>query len=181
MRNASVAKRYGLALFTIAKEQQLIQEIENELRVVKEVFSQNKELTTLLQSPKLSLAKKKEFLKNVFTDISTNVLNTLFLLTDKQRIDQTTAVVDSYIAYANEDRGVAEATVYSVRELSTEELSTISQTFASKIGKQSLNIENVVDDSILGGVKVRIGNTIYDGSLTRKLVRIKKDIMLRRS
>ena len=80
MSNSMVAKRYALALFRIAKEQQLLGVVEEELRVVKEVMQYNTDLKAVLNSSKLSMDKKKEILKAAFASLNVYVLNTLLIL-----------------------------------------------------------------------------------------------------
>jgi F-type H+-transporting ATPase subunit delta len=99
------------------------------------------------------------------------------ILIDRHREDQISEVVDGFIELANDARGIAEAKVYSVRPLTDEERAAISQTFAEKIGKQWLRIENIVDTNLLGGIKLRIGNRIYDGSLRGKLDRLERKLL----
>ena len=78
---------------------------------------------------------------------------------------------------SNEAQGVAEAKVYSTRALTEEERANISTAFAKNVGKQSLRIENIVDPSIIGGMRVQIGNRIYDSSLSTKLDRLKRNLI----
>ena len=54
---------------------------------------------------------------------------------------------------------------------------SISTTFAKKVGKQSLRIENIIDPTLIGGIRLQIGNRIYDSSLSGKLERLKKDLI----
>jgi F-type H+-transporting ATPase subunit delta len=177
MSQTTVAKRYALALFQIAEEQQAIEQMEEELRVVKQVFVENKDLTAVLKSPKLSLDKKKELLKEAFASLSTYVLNTLMLLIDRHREGEIVAVADAFIHLANEKHGVAEATVYSVRELTEDEKDALSKAFAHKVGKQSLKIKTIIDKELLGGVKLQIGNRIFDGTIRGKLEDIGRQLI----
>ena len=177
MSNEAVAKRYALALFQLATEQNQLDSVEEELRVVKEIFIGNPGFNQLLKSPKLPLAQKKAILKETFQDASPFVLNTLMILTDRHRDEYIVAVADSFIELANDARGVAEATVYSIRPLSEDEKMAISAAFAPKVGKQTLIIENILDTNLLGGVKVRIGNRIFDGSLRGKLDRLERELV----
>ncbi|WP_100332471.1 F0F1 ATP synthase subunit delta [Bacillus xiapuensis] len=176
MSNSAVAKRYALALFEVAKEQNQVEAIEEELRAVKYVLADNEDLLPLLESPKLTIGQKKALLQSAFAQISPYTLNTLMLLTERHREGEIAEVADAYIELANEARGVAEATVISVRPLTEAEEATISAQFAKKVGKQSLKITNVVDTGLLGGLKVRIGNRIFDGSLRGKLDRLQKQL-----
>jgi F-type H+-transporting ATPase subunit delta len=177
MSNSMVAKRYALALFRIAKEQNLLSVIEEELRVVREVVHYNSELNAVLKSSKLPLEKKKEILRTSFASVNAYVLNTLLILVDRHREDEIVEVANQFFELANEESGIAEAKVYSVRELSDAEREAISATFAAKVGKKSLRIENIIDSELLGGIKLRIGNRIYDGSLRGKLNRLERKLL----
>jgi F-type H+-transporting ATPase subunit delta len=177
MSNSMVAKRYALALFQIAKEQQLLEVVEEELRVVKEVMVYNNDLKAVLKSLKLTLDKKKEIVKGAFSNVNPYVLNTLLILIDRHREDEIVEVANQFFELANDEKGVAEAEVFSTRELTEAEREAISTTFAAKVGKKSLRIENIVDSELLGGVKLRIGNRIYDGSLRGKLDRLERKLL----
>jgi len=177
MSNSMVAKRYALALFQIAKEQQLLGVVEEELRVVKEVLQYNTDLNAVLKSSKLSNEKKKEILKEAFATVNVYVLNTMMILLDRHRETELVEVANQFIELANDEMGIAEAKVYSIRPLTDAELEGLSATFAAKIGKKSLKIENIVDSELLGGIKLRIGNRIYDGSLRGKLDRLERKLL----
>jgi F-type H+-transporting ATPase subunit delta len=177
MSNGTVAKRYATALFQVAKEQNILEQVENELITVKTVFQENKELLSLLNHPKVSTVTKKTLIKDSFTNVSVPVLNVLLILIDRHRQAAIPEVVDFYIEEANNARGIADAKVFTVRELTGDEKSTLSQVFAKKVGKTSLRIQNIIDPKVLGGVKLRIGNRIYDGSVSGKLARIERELL----
>ena len=177
MSNTMVAKRYASALFQIANEQQVLGQVEEDLRVVKEVLEYNPDLKAVLQSSKLTIDKKKEIVKNAFASVNVFVLNTVLVLIDRHREDQIAEVTDQFLELANEAMGIAEAEVYSARELTDAEREALSATFAAKIGKKSLRIENIVDSNLLGGIRLRIGNRIYDGSLRGKLDRLERKLL----
>jgi F-type H+-transporting ATPase subunit delta len=177
MSSSMVAKRYALALLQIAKEQRLLTEFEAELRVVKEVLQYTPELNAVLKSSKLTIDKKKEIVKQAFASVNGYVLNTLLILIDRHREGEIAAVANEYIELANQELGIAEAEVTSTRALSEAERQALSAVFAAKIGKSSLKIENHVDSDLLGGLKLRIGNRIYDGTLRGKLDRLERKLL----
>ncbi|WP_246944437.1 F0F1 ATP synthase subunit delta [Bacillus pinisoli] len=179
MSNGTVAKRYATALFQVAKEQNILEQVENELLAVKTVFQENKELLSVLNHPKVSKVTKKSLVKDSFANVSAPVLNVLLILIDRHRQAIIPGVVDFFIEEANNERGIADAKVYSVRELTEDEKTSLSQAFASKVGKASLRIQNIVDPTVLGGVKLRIGNRIYDGSVSGKLARVERELLNR--
>ncbi|MCJ7840575.1 F0F1 ATP synthase subunit delta [Lederbergia sp. NSJ-179] len=171
-----VAERYALALYKIAKEQNQVNKWEEELRVVRRSVKDNPDLLSLFSSPNLTILQKKNVAKEVFAKLSPTVVNTILLLIDKNRHNHLVDVANAFIDYANQDNGVAEATVYSVRALTASETEAISATFAAKVGRRSLNIENIVDSDLLGGIKVQIGNRIFDGSLRGQLDRLARTL-----
>ncbi|GLB59055.1 F0F1 ATP synthase subunit delta [Cytobacillus sp. NCCP-133] len=177
MTGSTVARRYALALFQLANEHQLLDQMEEELRAVKEVVNHNQELKIVLKSPKLPIEKKKEILKGAFASVNIYVLNTLMILIERHREDHISDVADHFISLANDKKGIAEAKVYSVRPLSEAEKETLSESFAAKVGKKSLRIDNIVDTNLLGGIKLRIGNRIFDGSLRGKLERLERQLL----
>ena len=88
---------------------------------------------------------------------------------------QSLQMADHFIEMANDARGIAEATVYSIRPLTEAENEAAFFNICKEVGKKSLRIENIVDSNLLGGIKVRIGNRIFDGSLRGKLERLERN------
>lgn len=177
MSNSDVANRYALALFELAKEHGQIDSIQGELQELKKVFRTNIELEQLLNNPRLSMAKKKELLATLFNGMNPLIQNTLFVMLEKNRLNETVNVVDEFIEFANETAGVADAKVFSTRALTQEESNNISVAFASKVGRRSLRIENIIDPNLIGGFRLQIGNRIYDGSLSGKLEQLKRNLI----
>ncbi len=177
MSKTVVSKRYGLALFELAQEKGQVDVIQQELLEVKKVFEQNMDLELLLDNPKLAMAKKKELLATLFQEAHILIQNTLFIMLEKHRIGEILHTIEEFIEYANEATGVAPAKVFSTRILTAEELQGISTRFAAKVDRTSLQIENIVDPTLIGGIRVQIGNHIYDGSLSGKLERMQRDII----
>lgn len=177
MSDLAVAKRYAVALFQIAKEQNLLDQIEEELRTVKEVFTNDTDLLGFLTHPKLTSDAKRGIVSNAFSSLSTYVQNTLQLMVERHRSDMIAPMADEFVELANEEKSVADATVYTVRPLTEAETEAVSTSFAKKIGKKTLRITNVTDSNLLGGIKLQIGNRIYDGSISGKLDRLSKQLL----
>ncbi|GGC85960.1 ATP synthase subunit delta [Thalassobacillus devorans] len=177
MSESVVSRRYANALFQLGKERNKLEQFEEELRNIRAVWVTNKELLTFLKHPRVSIDKKKQTIATGFAGYSSEVLNTLMLLLDRHREDIIPDLIDHFIEKVNDAKGIAEAKVYSVRELSEDEKLQISNVFAKKIGKNTLKITNIIDRSILGGIKIRIGNRIYDGSISGKLERIERKLV----
>lgn len=172
-----VAKRYAEALYELATERKIEEKLISELDTVKEVFDGNKELLDFLNHPRIEFEKKKQLIDEAFQSFDQLILNTLKLLVERHRINQIAAVADHYQTLYNDANGIVHATVYSVRALTDEEKTSLEEAFKKRLNKQSITFSNEVDTSLIGGVKVRIGNTIYDGSISGKLNRLKNRLM----
>ncbi|MCP3027583.1 F0F1 ATP synthase subunit delta [Halobacillus sp. A5] len=177
MSDLIVAKRYANALFQLGQERSKLEQIETELRALREIFQKNRGLMKFLKHPRLSADQKKQLLNDSLQGFSKETLHTLMLLIDRHREEIILDMTDHFILKMNDIKGIADATVYSVNPLSEAEKQRISETFAPKVGKQSLNLTNVVDKKILGGIRLRVGNRIFDGSVSGKLNRIERQLV----
>lgn len=177
MSNSVVAKRYADALFQLGKEKNSLDQLVADFLVVRQIFTNDQKLNVFLKHPKIDNEKKKQLLTDVFKGTDQVVVNTLKLLVDRHRTSTIPSIVDHLVALVNDAKGIADATVYSIRELSTDEKEQLQTSFAKRLGKTSVQITNVVDPKILGGMKIRVGNTIYDGTVSNKLNRISRSIV----
>ncbi|MEW5322145.1 F0F1 ATP synthase subunit delta [Geobacillus thermoleovorans] len=177
MNQEVIAKRYASALFQIALEQGQLDRIEEDVRAVRQALAENGEFLSLLSYPKLSLDQKKALIREAFAGVSTPVQNTLLLLLERHRFGLVPELAEQFLALVDDARGIAKASAYSARPLTDEELQALSDVFAKKVGKQTLHIENIVDPELIGGVKLRIGNRIYDGSVSGQLERIRRQLI----
>lgn len=171
-----VAKRYAEALFQLTEEKNMLNDTVEDLSVVKDVFSSNSQLNSFFKHPGISHESKNNVLEEVFDGIHRDVLNTLKILVNRGRTEVIPSIVDHFIQLVHDKKGIAKADVYSTRELSTLEQDKLKETFAKRFNKNGIQITNIVEPSILGGIKVQIGNTIYDGSVQGKLKRIEREI-----
>ncbi|MBN8210959.1 F0F1 ATP synthase subunit delta [Bacillus sp. NTK071] len=177
-----IAKRYAGALFDIARENDNVEQVKNELVVVKEVFNQTPDLMNVFEHPKFTTAQKKELIQTSFgATLSTSVMNTLLTLIERKRVAIVFDLVSQFERFAYEQQQTAAAKVFSVKPLSEEEQTKISAVFAKRVGKTTLRIENVIDPTLIGGIKVRIGNRIFDGSISGKLKRMERELVSAKS
>ncbi|GAA4720738.1 F0F1 ATP synthase subunit delta [Brevibacillus fulvus] len=166
---SSIAKRYARALFEVAKERGLIDQMETELNDIVSVVNQSEDLNKILMHPHISADSKKQLFKDLFAaHVTAEVMNLLDVLFDSGRETELAAIVAAFIQQANEERGIADAVVTVAKPISEEEQARISEQFGKLVHKK-LRIQTVIDPSILGGVVVKIGDRLYDGSIKSKL------------
>lgn len=178
-RDSVIAKRYAKALFEVAIKNQSVLEVEAELHAVATSITGDRDIVKFISSPNISVASKLSVVDNSLQGkVSEPVLNTIKLLIERNRIHALDAVVESYMKYESDSLGMVTARVYSTYELSQEEKDTVAKDFSTRIGKQ-IRIENMIDKSLIGGLKVVIGDTIYDGSLAGQLKRLEQSFTRR--
>jgi|SRR5690625_4286826 len=175
--SGAVARRYAEALFQLGTEKGSIDQLTEELRVIREVFVDNDQLNTFLKHPRMTSVHKKQLIEEVFHNVHRDIVNTLKLLVERERTEITPSIIDHFFQMVNDAKGITEAKVYSVRELTDLEKDALSKSFAKKINKQTIKINNIIDPSLIGGLKIRVGNTVYDGSVSGKLKRIERNII----
>ncbi|WP_025688604.1 F0F1 ATP synthase subunit delta [Paenibacillus zanthoxyli] len=169
-----VAKRYAKALFEVAVEEKKTLEVEQELKALVSALASNNDLQRFISSPKISGEDKLAVLKKALEGkLSVIVINTLELLVERGRMSILSDLLDSYVKIEGESLSLADATVYSTYELDEREKKAVTEEFGALSGRE-IRVTNVVDKSLLGGLKVVIGDTLYDGSLAGKLERLEK-------
>lgn len=167
--SGGVAKRYARALFEVAKERGLIDQIESELKDIVAAVDQNQELNKILTHKQITQASKKQLFSDLFrAHVAAETLSFLNVLIENGRETDLGSIADAYVAMANEVRGIADAIVTTAKPLNEEEQAQLAEQFGKQLNK-TLRVKMVVDPAILGGVVVRIGDRLYDGSIKRKL------------
>ncbi|WP_048601501.1 F0F1 ATP synthase subunit delta [Rubeoparvulum massiliense] len=175
--SSPVARRYAKALFEVTIERKTLDRTEEELQTILQALQDQPQLFTLLFHPKIGRDEKKKIVKEVFASIlSQETENFLFLLIDSGRLATLTDIVHVYTKLANEARGVEEAVVYSTQALPEAELTKVAETFSQAIGKK-LRVRNEVKPEIVGGLVVRVGDRVYDGSLRLQLQRFQNGLL----
>lgn len=180
MKHTIVAHRYADAIYDLAKKADMQVAVGEQLQLILEVLTSDKRMMEIINHPKTSKEQKKTIVAEIVKETSTMVSNLLYLLVEKGRLNIFPTLVKAYLKLKNEEEGVMEATVYTLAPLSEEEIAELSKVFAPKVGKKALIITSVVDPAILGGVKLQIGNVIYDGTLKSQLRKLERQLITNR-
>jgi F-type H+-transporting ATPase subunit delta len=176
MSSASVAKRYARALFDAAVEQKAVEAVLQDLKTAVTSIANEPAFQDLLLHPNVDTSVKEELLQKVFGGkVHELVMGVLILIVKRDRSDMLTFLLSEYTKIANEHSGKTTAIVYSPLPLTEQEAQSVANTFGTVTGKK-VEIENVLEPTLIGGIQVRIGDRIYDGSLSGKLSRLQKTL-----
>ncbi|MCU6708506.1 F0F1 ATP synthase subunit delta [Paenibacillus sp. J5C_2022] len=175
-RDAVVAKRYAKALFELASEGGKVSEVEAELKLIAETLQRDPSIEKFLSLPSVAPVGKIAALKASFGEaVSPLVFDTLQLVISRGRQTIIGEVYEAYTKIAGDTLGQAHAIVYTAKQLSDDELAGVAAHFSSVTGKKII-AEQIVEPALLGGLQVRIGDRLYDGSLSGKLDRLSKTL-----
>lgn len=171
---SKVYGEYSTALFEIAKENNVEKEFYESLHLISDEFTDNPEYINILSSPAISVKRRLDLLTEAFGKyIYEYVLSFVKLICEKGMIKEFAEFVSEFDALYNTFNSVAHAYVLSAVELSEEQKVEL----AKNLGKISgcLVIPHYkIDTSLVGGVVVRMNDTIIDGSIKNKLIQFRE-------
>jgi len=175
---AAVLGRYARAYAEVAVKNKLNPEkTVAEFQQMADVVNSSRELRNVLQNPAVSREQKLKLLDSIIKHIgATRMLrNFLAVLIDHRRIGSIGDLLEQFKRELDRRMGIADAKVSSVRELSSAEKKSLEQELAEITGK-TVRATYSQDASLLGGVMVRVGSTIYDGSVHGRLQRMRQEL-----
>ena len=173
MADVAAAKRYAQAAFDIAKSDGSIPTWRSELLDVATVLTDS-DLAATLADSKLPVEKRLAMVGRVL-DVSPKVLNLAKLLVQKSRSLEARAVANAFTRMADEHEGIALATITTAVALSPEQLTAIQNQLSRELGK-NVRATAVVDPAILGGVIVKVGDRLVDGSIRTRLKNLRREL-----
>ncbi|HQA06582.1 MAG TPA: F0F1 ATP synthase subunit delta [Syntrophomonadaceae bacterium] len=176
MLNRSVARRYAEAFFSIAQEQDKIDQYQQELEKLVQVIEETENLKEYLAHLLVPAKEKKDIANKIFTEhVSATTLNFFNLLIDKRREVYLNAILDEYKEMADESRNIAKADLVAAQEVSEEDVKMLAEKLSVSMGK-TVQLKVSVDPALLGGVKIRLGDQIIDGTVAKKLEMLKEQL-----
>ncbi|MTI80601.1 MAG: F0F1 ATP synthase subunit delta [Firmicutes bacterium] len=181
MLRGAVARRYAQALYEIATKTQGLDALEEELKAVKAVMESEEGLRKILFHPQITASEKQKVIKNLFENrVSETTVNFLYLIVDRHREAYISDIVEEFINQANEARNIVDAEVISATELPAGQKESLAQVLNRLAGKE-VSPKYSVDASLIGGLVVRIGDKVIDGSVKHKLESLKQRLMSKTS
>jgi len=169
-----VEKRYAEALIRIGVEHKLIDTFQADLETIETTISENMELRKFLNNPSLKSNSKKGSIEKIFgKEVHKDTVNFLKVLIDKGRMKNFSEIVEQYRLLADEIKKCLNLKVISAEVLSDSQIKKLGEKLRVQYGSQNVKVDSTIDSSILGGVIVKIGDKMIDGSVKGKLDRMK--------
>ncbi len=173
MAEVAAAKRYAQAAFDIARDAGTIATWRSELDDVATVLAES-QLATVLADGKLTTESRLAMVERAL-NVSPMVLNLAKLLVQKGRSLDARWVASAFARMADEHDSIAHAQITTAVELSKDQLDGIAKQLSTSLGKD-VRATGSVDPSIVGGVVIKVGDKLVDGSVKTRLRRLRREL-----
>jgi ATP synthase F1 delta subunit len=170
-----IAAVYARSLFEVAKEQDKLDRIHDELGEFAEALSQSRELQVFLFSPYFSTTEKVDGLHKAISDADETTVNFLELLIEKHRMPVIFRVRAEFDSLWEEENKLLPVQVTSAVELDEKTVKQIGDRISEQTDRK-VELSARVDPDILGGIVVRVGNSILDASIRNRLENLRKQV-----
>ena len=171
---SGVAGRYASALFDLAREQNELDKVDQDLAKVQAMLDQSADLKRLVNSPAFAAEDQQRALKAVmdWASVGATTSNFLSVVARNRRLFAAEDMIKSFRQQLALHRGELAAEVQSAVALNNEQLAALKEKLKSSFGKD-VRLNTKVDPSLLGGLVVKVGSRMFDSSLRTKLMNLK--------
>ncbi len=176
MKADPIVSAYAEALFRLASAEEMVDRVEEELHELERLYRDNAEMKEFINSPRIKAEGKKDALVELLGDkLSRIALNHMHLIIDQERGRMLPQIAEEYYRLAGEARAKVTAEVVTAFEIDDQTRSKLCEQLG-RLTKKDVHLRARVDESILGGAIVRIGDKVLDGSIRSKLKQLRKQM-----
>ena len=177
MAGTRAAIRYAKALLSLASDQKTAEAVNNDMKLIANTIVENEDLDFLLKSAVINAELKKETLNKIFPKINKISSGLFDLLVSNKRMHILGDIVTKYNSLYDELIGKEKAIVTTAISM-TNDLEVKVLAKVKELTNKSVDLENIVDDSIIGGFILRIGDKQYNAGVANKLNKLKREFTL---
>lgn len=175
MGSTRAAIRYAKAVLNLSKDTGATDAVLNDMKSIVATLGESKDLRLALQSPVIKAEDKRAVLKEVFKTASKETIGLIDIIVDNKRVDILGNVATSFVTLYNESQGVQLALVTTAVPLTSEIEAKVLAKVTELTGSTSVKLENIIDESIIGGFILRVGDTQYNASIASQLGKLKRE------
>ena len=177
MRDETVARNYAETLFELARRNESIQEYGDALGMVAGLLEDDSRFRTFVETPRIDDENKKDVIRKVFRDKAPKqVINFVLITIDKRRQTLLREISEEYSLLLDNHLGREHVEVTVARPLDDTTVNVVSEQLSKMLGRQAIPHIRVKPE-ILGGLVVRTGDMIYDGSVRRRLEGLRRRLL----
>jgi F-type H+-transporting ATPase subunit delta len=172
-----VSKTYGDALFELAVEENSLDSMLEEVRAVAEALQENKDLTTLMNHPKIDKENKIQLIEDIFKgQVSGELVGLMRMIVEKDHYRELQSVFTYFIDRVKEYRNIGTAYVTSAVELSAAQKAAVEKKLLATTKYVQFEMHYDVDAGLIGGMVIRIGDRVVDSSIRTKLYDLTREL-----
>ena len=171
----AIARVYADALFESAKQAGKLDVIKQQLEQFADTLSENRELQLFFFSPYFSSAEKREGIAKTISGANPELVNFLELLAEKQRMPALFGIRKRFDELWDEANQRLEVTLTSAIELDPSVIESVGAEIERKTGK-TIELTSEVDESIVGGLVLQVGNRVLDASIRNRLEKLRREV-----
>ncbi|MCF8713669.1 ATP synthase F1 subunit delta [Joostella atrarenae] len=175
MKGTRAGNRYAKAVLDYAKEQDALDVVGADMKDIYNTINGNEELEGMLQSPVIKLSDKQAALNEIFSEVNPVSLRLIAVLIENNRINLLKVVAEKYIVLFDKLRGKELAVVTTAVPLSSELEKKVLDKVKELTGNTA-TIKNIIDESIIGGFILRVGDLQYNASIANQLSNLKRGL-----
>ena len=176
MKSTKAAGRYAKALLELALDQQKIEVIESNMQQILTVANEAHDFQVFLSSPLIKVDKKLEVIKSIFSNFDDLSISFLEMVEVKRREAMITEIAAAFLSQLKDHRGIVSVTIISAKTLDAQTKAEITAKISASV-KGTLEITENVDESLIGGFIVRMGDHQIDASVSNQLNRLKQELV----
>ncbi|HAJ82472.1 MAG: ATP synthase F1 subunit delta [Zunongwangia sp.] len=174
MKGTRAAQRYAKAILELANDKKVAKDVKEDMLSISKTIENSEDLRSTLASPVIKPSLKNQILKAIFKDVNGLTTGVFNLLVENNRINILDVVAKQYLSLFDTSILVQNAVVTTVVPL-TKELEVKIQAKIKELTGREATIENKIDESILGGFVLRVGDLQYDASVANNLNNLKTE------
>jgi len=173
MKNPKLSGRYANALFTFSIEQNQLEKVYQDIIMIKKVFSENRALKSVIESPVIFPVQKRAVFTKLFQNrLSDIAFEFLKLMIAKKREPALMDICDTFIEFYYQHHNIKVAQIATAQPLTDSMICKIKQLLEAQTGS-TIKIQSVINPDLIGGLLVKIDNFVVDVSIMAKINRLK--------
>lgn len=173
-----ISKTYGEALFELAVEENKVDVFEQEISVILDILNQNPDFVQLLNHPKIAKEEKLQVVKDVFGGkIEKEILGFLNIIVAKERNKELIAILEYFLDEVKAMKGVGVCYVTTPMELKDAQKEAIVKKLLETTSFKTMEMHYSVDEKLIGGMVIRIGDRVVDSSIQTKLGNLEAQLL----
>ncbi len=178
MKETRVALRYAKSLISLAEERNILEQVKGDMQTLMAVCEENPDFTNMLKSPIVKADKKTVVLNEIFAkEVCELSLAFINIVVEKRREAILAAIASNFMELYNELKNIVKATVVTATAITEDIKTQVLAQLKLVAGDAEVLLEERVDETIIGGFVLRIGDREFNASVANKLQKLKREFV----